>query len=106
MAVHTTNQRLTPLVYEEMKVHGKARLKPSKILPDLKKTHTNEVILAAISTIYTSRKKSQEELLQGISLIVHLNKTLNNTNFTTAKGSFFLSHQCGTTLGMNRACKG
>jgi hypothetical protein len=84
MSAHTTNRRLTPRLYEEMKGLGKAGLRPSEILRSLKKTHPNEIILATISTIYTARKKARQESLQGISPIVHLNKTLVNTNFTTA----------------------
>jgi hypothetical protein len=98
VAAHTTNRKLSKSLYEEMKALGEAGLKPSEILLALKKTHPNEAILATISTIYTARKKAQQEMLQGISPIVHLNKTLMNTNFTTAtkvdsegtlKGLFF-----------------
>jgi hypothetical protein len=84
MAAHTTHRRLTTSLYEEMKALGEAGLKPSEILLALKKTHPNEVILATVSTIYTARKKARSESLQGISPIVHLNKTLTNTAFTSA----------------------
>jgi hypothetical protein len=82
-AAHTANRQLTDSLFEEMKKLGDAGLKPSVILATLKKTHPNKTILATISTIYTARKKSNQELLQGISPIVHLNKTLQNSEFTT-----------------------
>ena len=68
----------------EMKKLGDAGLKPSAILEALKKTHPNETILATISTIYAARKKSQNQILQGISPIFHLNQTLEKSSFTTA----------------------
>jgi malonate-semialdehyde dehydrogenase (acetylating)/methylmalonate-semialdehyde dehydrogenase len=63
MAAHTTNRKLTPALYEEMKALGEAGLKPSEILLALKKTHPNKRILATISMIYTARKKAWEEVL-------------------------------------------
>ena len=59
-------------------------MKPSAILDALKKTRPNKTILATISTIYTARKKAHHQMLQGISPIVHLNKTLSSSDFTTA----------------------
>jgi hypothetical protein len=67
-----------------MKKLGNAGLKPSAILEALKKTHPDKSILATVSTIYTARKKAQQELLQGISPILHLNRTLADSDFTTA----------------------
>jgi recombinational DNA repair protein RecR len=58
MSAHTTNRRLTPRPFEEMKGLGEAGLRPSKILQSLKKTHPNEIILATFSTIYTAQKKA------------------------------------------------
>jgi len=81
-----------------MKKLGDAGLKPSSILESLKKTNPNETILATISTIYAARKKAHNQLLQGISPIVHLNQTLEKSDFTTVtkvdedgelKGLFF-----------------
>ena len=81
---HTANRRLTEDIYEEMKKLGDSGMKPSAILDALKKTRPNETILATISTIYTARKKAHQQMLQGISPIVHLNKTLSSSDFTTA----------------------
>ncbi|OAV84724.1 hypothetical protein PTTG_31112, partial [Puccinia triticina 1-1 BBBD Race 1] len=75
---------LTPSLYEEMKQLGDAGLKPAAILEAMKKTHPDEQILATISTIYTARRRAQLESLQGLSPVSHLNKTLLNTDFTTA----------------------
>ena len=95
---HTENRKLTHDLYEEMKKLGDAGLKPSSILEALKKTHPDKTILATISTIYAARKKAQNQMLQGISPIVHLNQTLENSDFTTVtkvnedgeiKGLFF-----------------
>jgi hypothetical protein len=81
-----------------MKKLGDAGLKPSAILETLKKTNPNEEILATISTIYSARKKAQQQMLQGISPVVHLNQTLAKSDFNTAtkvnddgelKGLFF-----------------
>ncbi|OAV90290.1 hypothetical protein PTTG_28392 [Puccinia triticina 1-1 BBBD Race 1] len=52
-AAHTTNRKLTPSLYEEMKQLGDAGLKPAAILKAMKKTHPDEQILATISTIYS-----------------------------------------------------
>ena len=70
-------------MYEEMKKLGDAGLKPLQILEALKKTHPNKRILETVSTIYTARKKAQQEMLEGISPIVHINGTLANSYFTT-----------------------
>jgi hypothetical protein len=83
-SAHTTNRQLTKSLYEEMKKLGDAGLKPLVILATLKKTHPDETILATISTIYTARKKATQEMLQGISPIVHLHQTLQKSDFTTA----------------------
>ena len=66
-----------------MKNLGKAGLKPAAILEALKKTHPEESILATITTIYSARKKAQQQLLDGCSPIVHLNKTLAKSDFAT-----------------------
>ncbi|PLW38248.1 hypothetical protein PCASD_19196 [Puccinia coronata f. sp. avenae] len=83
-AAHTANRRLTKELYEEMKKLGNAGLKPSAILEELKKTHPDKSILATLSIIYTARKKAQQELLQGISPILHLSRTLAGSDFTAA----------------------
>jgi hypothetical protein len=82
-SAHTANRQLTDSIFEEMKKLGNAGLKPSVILATLKKTHPDKTILATISTIYATWKKANQEFLQGISPIVHLNKTLQNSEFTT-----------------------
>ena len=81
-------------------------LKTLVILATLKKTHPNKTILATISTIYTAWKKANQELLQGISPIVHLNKTLQNFKFTTMARTdddgnltaLFFCHSCSVKL--------
>jgi ABC-type Fe3+-hydroxamate transport system substrate-binding protein len=97
-AGHTVNQKLTATLFEEMKQLVEAGLKPSAILEVLKKTHPDKIILATITTIYSARKKAQQQLLQVIIPIVHLNQTLANSDFTTTtkvnedgklKGLFF-----------------
>ncbi|OAV85217.1 hypothetical protein PTTG_30692, partial [Puccinia triticina 1-1 BBBD Race 1] len=67
-----------------MKKLGEAGLKPAAILEAMKKTHPNEKILATVTTIYLCRRKALLESLQGLSPVSHLNKTLVNTDFTTA----------------------
>jgi hypothetical protein len=103
---HTANHWLSESLFEEMKKLGNAGLKPSVILAALKKTHPNETILATISTIYTARKKATQQMLQGISPIVHLNKTLQNSEFTTTARTdddgnltgLFFCHSCSIKL--------
>ena len=105
-AAHTANRKLTDTLYEDMKRLGEAGLKPSAILEALKKTHPEESILATISTIYTARKKAQQEMLQGISPIVHLNRTLADSDFTTHTKvdhdgelkALFFCHSCSIKL--------
>ncbi|KAI7948532.1 hypothetical protein MJO29_010197 [Puccinia striiformis f. sp. tritici] len=82
-AAQVANRKLTPALFIKMENLGSAGLKPQGILTAMKKTHPNEKILATISTIYTTRKKSRLQSLQGLSPIAHLNKTLLNTDFTT-----------------------
>jgi hypothetical protein len=80
---HTVNQKLTASLYDQMKKLGNAGLKPAAILKALRKTNPDKTILATISTIYSSRKKAQQEMLQGISPIMHLNQSLTKSDFTT-----------------------
>jgi hypothetical protein len=82
-SAHTANRQLTASLFEEMKKLGDAGLRPAVILQALKKSHLEETILATITTIYSARKKAAQELLQGISPIVHVQKTLQASNFTT-----------------------
>lgn len=67
-----------------MKKVSDTGIKPSAILEALKKTRPNKKILATISKIYAARKKAQQKILQEISPIFHLNKTLEKSSFTTA----------------------
>ena len=83
-AAHTTKQKLTSSLYKEMMKLGEAGLKPAAILEAIKKRHSDQQILANISKIYAARLQALKEYLQGLSPISHLNKTLLNTNFTTA----------------------
>jgi hypothetical protein len=66
-----------------MKKLGNAGLKPSAILEALKKTNPDKTILATITTIYSARKKAQQQMLQGITPVMHLKQTLASSDFTT-----------------------
>ena len=66
-----------------MKRLGEAGLRPAQILECLKKLHPDETILATIDTIYSAQKRAAQEMLQGISPIIHLNEILAGTDFTT-----------------------
>jgi mRNA deadenylase 3'-5' endonuclease subunit Ccr4 len=80
---HTVNQKLTASLYNQMKNLGNTGLKPSAILEALKKTNPGKTILATMTTIYSARKKAQQQMLQGISPVMHLKQTLANSDFTT-----------------------
>jgi hypothetical protein len=80
---HTSNQKLTKELYEQMKQLGDAGLKPAQILQSLKKSHPDQSILATILTVYSAQKKACAEELCGLSPIFHLNQTLT-TEFTSA----------------------
>ncbi|PLW20325.1 hypothetical protein PCANC_08498 [Puccinia coronata f. sp. avenae] len=102
-SAHTANRQLTASLFEEQKKLGDAGLRPSVILQALKKSHPEETILATITTIYSARKKASQELLQGISPIVHVQKTLQASDFTTTPQCEF---ENAMALARSRSQKG
>jgi hypothetical protein len=51
---HTANQKLMKELYEQMKQLGDTGLRLPQILQSLKKTHSNQSILATTLTVYSA----------------------------------------------------
>ena len=86
---HVKKQKLIDNQFEQVKNLSLPGLKPSDILQVMKKTQpADKPLLATKSTIYVAKQKVKEQSLQGLSPIVHLNKHLTFSNYTTcSKGN-------------------
>jgi hypothetical protein len=93
---HVENQKLTDNQFEQVKNLSLSGLKTSDILQVMKKTQpADKPLLAAKSTIYRAKKKVKEQSRQSLSPIVHLNKQLTFSNYTSSSkvdsnGNFIL----------------
>jgi hypothetical protein len=75
---HFKNHKLTDKKFEQVKNLSLSGLKPSD------KNHSaNKPLLATKGTIHVAKQKVEEQSLQGLSPIVHLNKQLTFSNYTT-----------------------